>query len=136
MKKTVVDLKRIIDSFDLDKTEIANELFPDIKYPSLALNRIINNEAKLDSDQLYKLAAMLDIEVGSLYNKAWKLSSGETGKITLARDNYRAVLNTNTFELKIFLNESLVHETLFLIRNITLTELVESINNYINKLEE
>ena len=51
-----IDLKEIIEKRKLDAKDVAQQLFPGIKYPKLALNRIIAGEAVLDANQISKLA--------------------------------------------------------------------------------
>lgn len=122
-----IRLKEILDASGLDMTEVAKHLFPTNKYPKLALDRIIDGKAFLDSHQLSKLASMTGMTVSELYGGQWKQTSkGDT--ITFTSDTYKAELNTKTWIIKIFDNDSLFHESLIVSGSTVLSELIGKLN--------
>lgn len=71
---SAVNLSRIIDLAQLDKTELANTLFPSVKHPMRSLYRVIYSKLNLDSEQLVKVANLVDVPVGMLFDDAsWSM---------------------------------------------------------------
>lgn len=60
------DIRVISDSFMIDGDELAAVLFPSIKFPSMALKRVLDGTQNLDLDQLNGLAAYLNIPLNEL----------------------------------------------------------------------
>ena len=44
------DIKKVIEHYKLDTNEVAEALFPHVRYKTLALNRVLKGEAYLDAD--------------------------------------------------------------------------------------
>lgn len=124
----MIDLKKIVEKYELNVLELSKQLFPDNQYPRLALNRVIKGKALLDSNQLSKLALICNIPVSDLYDGSeWK-SKCKKGFITLTNDDFKAELNIKTGITKVFHKNSLFHESII---HTGITYLSE----YINKLE-
>lgn len=127
-----IDLSSIIETHGLNKKVIAEHLFPDNKYSSLALNRIISGEANLDSEQLSKLALLLNVGVSDLYNPQFKISSSND-LLTFEAKDYKAVLDMGRKLTKIFHKGSLFHETVLHQGTITLSQYIKELTELINK---
>lgn len=54
--------------WDKPKRDVARALFPDVKYPMMALRRAISGEQKLNVDQVKKLAEIADCTVDEILN--------------------------------------------------------------------
>lgn len=131
-----IDLKKLMDSHGLKKRDVATQLFPGIKYPVLALNRVLKGEALLDTDQISKLAAILKVPISTLFNEKtqWEMQGTKTG-ITLTTGKYRAELDTNTWLTRVFANDTLFHEAILHNGRIYLSEYIEMLNQIVDKNE-
>lgn len=127
-----IDLEAIIENNQLDTDALAVELFPNNKYPKMALSRVLKGEALLDSNQVSKLAMMLNVDISTLYTGGWKAVSKKDLHI-ISNKEFRAELNTKTWESKVFVNDTLYHSTLLHVSGITLLEYIENINKIVEQ---
>lgn len=131
-----IDIKAILEKYSLDKVDTASALFPGNKYPSIALTRVINGEAYLNSEQMSKLSAMLGVTVDSLYtDKAWQASSKQPGVMKFERESYTAELDTATWITKVFLMDSILHESIIHSGAIPLSDYLAAIDEIIKKYD-
>lgn len=132
MKATTeqIKLKEIMESSGLDMLETAKQLFPTNKYPKVALSRILDGKAFLDSHQLSKLALMTGMTVSELYGGQWKQQS-KGDVLVFTSESYRAELDTKSWIIKVFDNGSLFHETLIVSGSTVLSELLKKLNSII-----
>lgn len=130
-----IDLQKIIELNDLDRLQLAAELFPNVKFPMPAMSRIMSGEALLNSEQLSKLAHMLDVSIDDLYNTGgWKMKGNKADNkhiITFDASNYRAQLDTKTWITKIYHKDSLFHESVIIEGKCPIKEYLETINTLI-----
>lgn len=133
-----INIEKIIEHAKLDKNEIAKHLFPKNKYPRLALNRVIDNDAVLDANQISKLSLLSGIPIAMLYSEdgwtdeAWS-SEIEDHKIVFTNRHYKAELDTKTWSTKIFDKNSLFHEFVIHRDSLKLKDYIELLNAEINK---
>lgn len=127
-----INLKSIIEANGLDAGTVAEQLFPKNKFPVLALNRLLAGGGELDAMQISKLALMADCTIENLYGRKWKAASKESIH-TFTSDDYVAHLDTDNWTVKIFHKKSLIHEHLILDRCITVSALLEKINQIIHE---
>ena len=130
-----IDLERIITVNELDSLEVATQLFPENKYPQLALNRIKKGEAVLDSDQISKLALMVGVPISALFESGqWRAKSkGEIHKFTNGK--YNAELNASTGVTKLFDKGSLFHESVITSKAIPLSDYLKQLDLIITNYE-
>jgi len=131
-----IDLEKIIRELGLTKEGkfiIAQQIFPENKYPVLALNRIISGEAVLDANQISKLSMLLGIPIDQLFG-SWKTIKHKQTYI-FTNGNYRAELDTITWQLLIFDNNSLFHEEVIFPPSITVKDLLSLLNKQIKNHE-
>lgn len=129
-----IDLMAVMDKYKLDKKDLAVALFPSNKYASVALTRVLNGINLLDSEQLSKLASMAGVSVDSLYtDRQWEQTSNKSGEIIFTKDDFRAVLNTDTWITKLYAKETLKHEEVLSSKTVPLSEYLEKLNEIINK---
>lgn len=130
-----INIKKIITENNLDKKEIAQHLFPENKYPSLALNRVISGEANLDSDQISKLALMTDLSINDLYGIKFSIKSADK-KMFMSFEDFKAELCLKTWSTKVFHKGSLFHEEILHRSSIALSEYLDELTNIINKFKK
>jgi hypothetical protein len=128
-----INLKRIIEKQDLKPKWVAEQLFPENKYPKLALDRVLDGKAFLDTNQVSRLSAITGIPINFLYSGGeWEMKSTEN-KISFTSDDYLAELNTQTWKTEIYHKGSIFHETLIHSEGIPLGEYLSQLTNLINK---
>lgn len=126
-KTMTINLRELIEQRGLKTREVAEFLYPDNKYPRVALQRVLDGEALLNSEQVSRLAAWLGISTDSLYKGGWSSEfKGET--CILTNGNYRAELSIRTGETKVFHLGALFHEIILHDPAISLSQYVELLN--------
>ena len=89
------DIKKVIEHYKLDTNEVAEALFPHVRYKTLALNRVLKGEAYLDTKQIEVLAKLTGVLVQDLFTFGeWK-GGCEDGCIIMTRGEYKVKLNYN-----------------------------------------
>jgi len=132
----MIDLKKLINDRNLDKKEIASLLFPDHRHPSLALNRIISGESKLDSDQISKLSSFSGVSIADMFSgKNRCLGSQRINEMTFENGDYKAILDMSNWSTKIFHKDSLFHDQVLHSISIPLREYLEMLDQLILKKE-
>ncbi len=127
-----IDVLNVIEKCKLDPKEVAKQLFPDNKYPKLALNRVLSGDSFLDSEQISKLAMLAGVSVTQLYTSGWK-TQNKKNTIIFTNDSYRVELNTETWVSKIFDKESMFHESVLSSKFIPISEYLAKVKSIINK---
>lgn len=126
-KTMTINLRELIEQRGLKTREVAEFLYPDNKFPRVALQRVLDGKALLDSEQVSRLAAWLGISTDSLYKGGWSSEfEGET--CILTNGNYRAELSIRTGETKVFHLGALFHEIILHDPAISLSQYVELLN--------
>lgn len=127
------NLSTIIDQHSLDSKKVAAELFPENKYPMIALSRVINGEALLNTEQVSKLSFLTGIPINDLFEQGnWKNLPRKASDNTMAFENedYRAELDRDTWITKLFHKNSIFHEAVIVDAN-TLP-----LSEYFNELDK
>jgi hypothetical protein len=76
-----IDLRKIIDQYDLPVTKVCKTLFPEKMYPMNSTRRVLKGSQDLNSEQIYRLAKDFNITIDQIFNHTWlvtKLGSGVT----------------------------------------------------------
>ena len=124
----IIDLGLIISKLGLDVSFVAEQLFPQNKYPMLALNRVMEQETYLNEVQIAKLSAITGLTISDLFNKdRWIYCGAEDNIHRFEFGEYTAELNLSTWVTKLFHLKSLHHETI-------LTKNTTSLSDYFNLL--
>lgn len=126
-KTMTINLRELIEQRGLKTREVAEFLYPDNKFPRVALQRVLDGKALLNSEQVSRLAAWLGISTDSLYKGGWSSEfEGET--CILTNGNYRAELSIRTGETKVFHLGAMFHEIILHDPAISLSQYVELLN--------
>lgn len=127
-----INLKELIEQRGLKTREVAEFLFPGNKFPRVSIQRVFDGKARLNSEQVSRLAAWLGVSVDSLYKGGWNSEfKGET--CILTNGNYRAELSVETGETKLFHLGSLFHEIILHDPAIPLSQYIDLLNALIEK---
>lgn len=128
------DINKVISHYNIgaDTSELAKLLFPNVKYPKQAFDRIIKGEASLDVDQLQKLAEYLGVLTHELFSvDSWKGTS-EEGHLTFTKGEYKVKLNYNSVFLSLYKNGELVDTKISSVPTMSLNDFIKYIDELIN----
>lgn len=121
------NLSKVIEHFRLNTEDVANALFPHVRYKKLALDRIIRENLPVDTRQLNIIANLAGVLVSDLFLiDTWK-GSTEDNCITFLKGDYKAKLNYNGSWLSFYKNNELLTQEAFTF-GITLDQFIEHIN--------
>jgi|SRR5690625_465917 len=139
--KNMLNLKDIIDNFQLDQDRLGRALFPDHAYPHFALRRLISGKSTLTVKQLVTIADLTGQTLDDLINKdRWKSEKVTEDTVTLVKGGYRAVLDRQTMITKIFREDTLLPETIIHSETILLKDYIKNLNkiveNYDNSIDK
>ena len=113
---------------------LANELFPQNKYPVPAFRRILKGEGEINLNQAQRLASLLDVKVDDLTSgKMWKAEFRKPG-LTLMKGAYRVEIKEGNM-VKFYHLESNYYTETKMDENITLSSFIEIVNQMIENHE-
>lgn len=120
------NITKVIELYKLDVNEVAEALFPNVRYKKLALDRVLKGEAYINTEQLQALAKLTGVLISDLFNvDNWK-GSAEDGCLTFLKGDYKAKLNYNGAWLSLYKNNELIKQEMFT-PNMTLDEFIQHI---------
>lgn len=129
------NINNVIEHYKLDIEDLAKVLFPAVKYPKQALDRILKGEGSLDITQVEKLAKYIGVLVTDLFSaNTWK-SSAEDGCLTLLKGQYKAKLNYNGVYLSIYKDNVLIDQKVSNVPSMTIREFINFLDNLIKNYE-
>lgn len=130
----MINLDRILANTNLDPDELAIKLFPNNKYPKVALKRVIDGTALLDSEQIIALSNLTNIPIPDLFKDTWK-SQSSNGQITFTKNGYKVVLDNNIGITRIFkISETTpFHESVLHTGSVKLNEYLAIVDDIIEK---
>lgn len=125
------NIKKIIEHYKLDTNEVAEALFPHVRYKTLALNRVLKEEAYLDTQQVEKLASLAGVFVQDLFTfDEWK--GGQEDKcITFVKGEYKVKLNYNGVYMTLTKGPQIIAQELMCTKNISINDFISHINELI-----
>ena len=125
----------IIEFYKLDTGDLAKALFPTVKYPKLAFDRILRGEASLDIEQVERLASHIGVLVTELFSvNTWK-GSTENENLILTKGEYKAKLNYKGVYLSIYKNNKLIEQKISNVPSMTVQEFIAYLDNIIKTYE-
>lgn len=128
----MINIDRIIEQSGLDSEEIAVKLFPNLAHPRKALQRVLNGESKLDSDQIAKLSSLTNIPIQDLFNDTWK-SRSSNGIITFTKGDYLVCLDNDSNITRIYKKGASFHESILHNGAISVKDYLKTVDDIIEK---
>lgn len=129
------NINRVIEYYKLNMEDLAKVLFPTVKYPKQAFDRVLKGETDLDIRQIEALASYAGVLVTDLFSvDTWKGSS-EDGCLTLLKGDYKVRLNYNGVFVSIYKNTELIEQKISNVPNMTMQEFINYIDNFIKNYE-
>lgn len=129
------NISNVIEHYKLNTEDLAKVLFPTIKYPKQAFDRVLKGEANLDITQVERLASHIGVLVTDLFSaNTWKGSS-EDGCLVMLKGEYKVKLNYNGVYVSIYKNNNLISQNLSNVPSMTVQEFINYIDNFIKNYE-
>lgn len=129
------NINSVIEHYKLNIEDLAKVLFPTVKYPKQAFDRVLKGETELDIRQIETLASHIGVLVTDLFSiDTWKGFS-EDGYLTLQKGQYKVKLNYNGVYLSIYKDNVLVEQSISNIPNMTVQEFINFLDNLIKNYE-
>ena len=133
--KNKFDIKKIIKRYELNIDDLAKVLFPSVKYPEKAFNRILRGKANLDTEQLERLAEYIGVFISDLFPiNTWK-GSNENECLTLIKGPYKIKVNYKGAYISLFINNELIEQIVTNTTSMSLDDFIEYINGLIKNYE-
>lgn len=125
------NLTKVIEYYKPDMTDLAAVLFPTVKHPKLALDRVLRGEATLDIIQVQNLATYLGVFLIDLLSiDAWKSVDSPNESLVLTKGEYTAKLNYKGSFLVLHKGSELIKEEV-INTAMPVSEFIEHLNNLI-----
>lgn len=129
------NISNVIEHYKLNTEDLAKVLFPTVKYPKQAFDRVLKGEANLDITQVERLASHIGVLVTDLFSaNTWKGSS-EDGCLVMLKGEYKVKLNYNGVYVSIYKNNNLISQNLSNVPSMTVQEFINYIDNFIKNYE-
>lgn len=128
------NIQKIIEHYSPNTEELGRVLFPYIKYPKQAFDRVLKGEANLDSHQIELLASYLGVFVSDLFSlNDWKGSWDNDHKcLTFVKGLYRVNLNYGGSFITVYQDGKMIHQEIKShADSMSLTDFIQYINNLI-----
>lgn len=131
------DINNILEYYQVQNlNELSKVLFPNVKYPRQAFDRVLKGETYLDSAQIELLASYLGVLASDLFTlKDWKGGWNNTDKcLSIIKGEYQINLNYNGAFMTVYKSGKQVHQIVSGgIYNMQLPDFIQYINNLIKK---
>lgn len=128
-----IELQKIIDAKGLVIKDLGKILFPNAKYPYLAIRRIMRGKAFLSSEQVVLLSEATDIPINFLFNFGkWEIALQDK-KMKAVSGEITAELNTETWETQLFKNGEKHLEPFKFAHGVAISTYLEHVTNLILK---
>lgn len=128
------NIQKIIKHYSPNTEELGKVLFPHIKYPKQAFDRVLKGEANLDSHQIELLASYLGVFASDLFSlDDWKGSWDNEHKcLTFVKGLYRVNLNYGGSFITVYQDGKMIHQEIKShADSMSLTDFIQYINNLI-----
>ena len=131
------DIKKVLDYYKPDISDLAAQLFPGTKYPKQAFDRVIRKEAHLSVNQLETLADFLGVAPSDLFvPDSWKGIS-DKGHLAFVKGAYKAKINYNNSFVSIYdaRSNKLISQHVINNKILTIDELIIYLDNITSNLK-
>lgn len=128
------NIAKVIEYYSPNIEELSKVLFPHIKYPKQAFDRVIRGEANLDTAQLEALASYLGVMITDLFSvDDWRGSWDNSVRcLTFVKGLYRVNLNYGGAFITVYKDGKVIHQEIKAHSDkMSLTDFIQYINNLI-----
>lgn len=127
------DVNKIIEQYNIDAQDLAKWLFPNVKYPKLAFDRVLKGETNLDIEQVAILAKYIGVTVADLFaNESWR-SSFRDNLMVLTKGDYSVEFDPKCIFIRVYKNGEFVDNILVNLQQTSFEEFINYIDNIIKR---
>lgn len=131
------NINKIMSQYGLQEQEVANLLWPMVKYPELGFKRVLRGETYLDSTQICALAHYLQVPVSDLFtveDTDWHAITKDKRTI-FTKGEYKIILGRD-FSVSIYKGMDEIKNYTINAKTVRIEEFINSIDNSIKKYEQ
>lgn len=129
------NINSVIEHYKLNTEDLAKVLFPNVKYPKQAFDRVLKGETDLDIKQIETLASHIGVLVTDLFSVGTWKGSSEDGCLTMLKGDYKVKLNYKGVFLSIYKNNNLIEQKISNVPDMTMHEFINYLDNFIKSYE-
>lgn len=125
------NINSVIEHYKLNTEDLAKVLFPTVKYPKQAFDRVLKGETDLDIKQIETLASHIGVLVTDLFSAGTWKGSSEDGCLTMLKGDYKVKLNYKGVFVSIYKNNNLIEQKISNVPDMTMHEFISYLDNFI-----
>ena len=129
------NINNVIEHYKLNTEDLAKVLFPTVKYPKQAFDRVLKGETDLDIKQIETLASYIGVLVTDLFSAGTWKGSSEDGCLTMLKGDYKVKLNYKGVFVSIYKNNNLIEQKISNVPDMTMHEFINYLDNFIKSYE-
>ena len=129
------NVNSVIEHYKLNIEDLAKVLFPTVKYPKQAFDRVLKGETDLDIKQIETLASHIGVLVTDLFSAGTWKGSSEDGCLTMLKGDYKVKLNYKGVFVSIYKNNNLIEQKISNVPDMTMSEFINYLDNFIKCYE-
>lgn len=129
------NINSVIEHYKLNTEDLAKVLFPTVKYPKQAFDRVLKGETDLDIKQIETLASHIGVLVTDLFSAGTWKGSTEDDCLTMLKGDYKVKLNYKGVFISIYKNNNLIEQKISNVPDMTMHEFINYLDNFIKSYE-
>ena len=129
------NINSVIEHYKLNTEDLAKVLFPTVKYPKQAFDRVLKGETDLDIKQIETLASHIGVLVTDLFSAGTWKGSSEDDCLTMLKGDYKVKLNYKGVFVSIYKNNNLIEQKISNVPDMTMHEFINYLDNFIKTYE-
>lgn len=129
------NINSVIEHYKLNTEDLAKVLFPTVKYPKQAFDRVLKGETDLDIKQIETLASYTGVLVTDLFSAGTWKGLSEDGCLTMLKGDYKVKLNYKGVFVSIYKNNNLIEQKISNVPDMTMHEFINYLDNFIKSYE-
>ena len=129
------NINSVIEHYKLNTEDLAKVLFPTVKYPKQAFDRVLKGETDLDIKQIETLASHIGVLVTDLFSAGTWKGSSEDGCLTMLKGDYKVKLNYKGVFISIYKNNNLIEQKISNVPDMIMHEFINYLDNFIKNYE-
>ena len=129
------NINSVIEHYKLNTEDLAKVLFPTVKYPKQAFDRVLKGETDLDIKQIETLASHIGVLVTDLFSAGTWKGSSEDGCLTMLKGDYKVKLNYKGVFVSIYKNNNLIEQKISNVPDMAMHEFINYLDNFIKTYE-
>ena len=132
------NINKIMSQYGLQEQEVANLLWPMVKYPELGFKRVLRGETYLDSAQICALANYLQVPVSELFtveDTDWHAINKDKRTI-FTKGDYKVIIGKDLISVSIWHKNDNFYKSVASIGFMKVSDFLSLIDNIIRDHEQ